>query len=113
MNIYKLLPIELQTKVKYFVLEHPTANMIKDEIRRLRCDEYYTFRDKQNKIFCKIDGRYHFCNEYFLKLKKNRSIVVYGDYDEDIDSESSDEYLDEVFHRMFFVSSSSSSDDDE
>ena len=54
-----------------------------------------------------------FCNEYFLKLKKNRSIVVYGDYNEDIDSESSDEYLDEVFHRMFFVSSSSSSDDDE
>jgi hypothetical protein len=52
-----------------------------------------------------------------LRLKKNRSIVVYGDYDEyedeDIDSETSDEYLDEVFHRMFFVSSSSSSDDDE
>lgn len=117
MEIFNMLPPEISNKIKYYVLEHPIAKIIKDEIERLRCDEYYTFRDKQNKIFCKIDGRDHFCNEYVLRLKKNRSIVVYGDYDEyedeDIDSETSDEYLDEVFHRMFFVSSSSSSDDDE
>ena len=39
MDIYRLLPSELQTKVKYFVLQHPIAEIIKDEIERLRCDE--------------------------------------------------------------------------
>jgi len=117
MDIYNNLPIELQNKIKYFVLEHPVAKIIKDEIQRLRCDEYYTFRDKQNKIFCKIDGRDHFYNEYFRMFKKSRSIVVYGgcdeyEYEDSEDSESSDEYLNDVFHRMFFVSSSTSDDDE-
>ena len=35
MEIYRLLPSELQTKVKYFVLQHPIAEIIKDEIERL------------------------------------------------------------------------------
>ena len=86
----------------------------------MRCDEYYTFRDKQNKIFCKIDGRCFFANEYFRQYIRNkeinRSIVVYegrDEYEDSDDSETSDEYLDEVFHSMFMVNSSSSSDDDE
>ena len=114
MDMLNLLPAEVVNKIKYYVLEHPIAKIIKDEIQRLRCDEYYTFRDKQNKIFCKIDGRDHFYNEYFLKLKKSRSIVVYGGCDEFEyeDSESSDEYLDDVFHRTFFVSSNTSDDDE-
>ena len=56
MEILKLLPAELQNKVKYLVLEHPVANIIKDDISRLRCDELYTFRDKYGKVFCKVDG---------------------------------------------------------
>jgi hypothetical protein len=31
MDIYSLLPTELQNKVKYFVLEHPVAKIIKDD----------------------------------------------------------------------------------
>ena len=73
MEIFNMLPPEISNKIKYYVLEHPIAKIIKDEIERLRCDEYYTFRDKQNKIFCKIDGRDHFCNEYFLRLKKTEA----------------------------------------
>jgi hypothetical protein len=80
------------------VLEHPTAKIIKDEIHRLRCDEYYTFKDKGGRVFCKVDGRDHFLGEYFLWLK--------GD-------DTSEEYMDEVFNRMFMFSSSSSSDEDE
>ena len=98
MDIYNLLPTELQNKVKYLVLEHPVAKIIKDEIHRLRCDEYYTFRDKENKVFCKVDGRDHFVGECFLK------------YRDGLDSDTSDEYLDDVFHKIFFVSSSSDED---
>ena len=57
MNIYSLLPRELHNKIKYFVLEHPVAKIIKDDIERLRCDEYYVFEDKNGKIVCKVDGR--------------------------------------------------------
>jgi hypothetical protein len=32
MDIYNLLPSELQNKVKYYVLEHPTAKIIKEGI---------------------------------------------------------------------------------
>ena len=98
MDIYSLLPTELQNKVKYLVLEHPVAKIIKDEISRLRCNEYYTFRDKQGQLFCKIDGRDHFVGEYFLKYRGGT------------DSDTTDEYLDDVFHKMFFVSSSSDED---
>ena len=100
--IYDNLPSELQNKIKYYVLEHPIARIIKYKIRRLRCDEYYTFKDKNNKTFCKVDGRDYFLGEYFLRFKES-----------DAYSETSDEYMDEVFHRMFFVSSSSSSSDEE
>ena len=132
MDIYNLLPSELQNKVKYYVLEHPTAKVIKEEIERLRCDEYYVFRDKDGKVFCKVDGRLFFCNEYFRKFKKRKdkshSIVVYADVaeHEEVDVEAthsdttegdgsatSDEYLDEIFERMFFVSSATSSDDED
>jgi hypothetical protein len=109
MDIYSLLPIELQNKVKYLVLEHPVAKIIKDEIRRLRCDEYHTFRDEQGHVFCKIDGRDFLASEYFRQLNKKKDdhtkgVMGYADTDSD------DECLDEVFERMFFVSSSSDED---
>jgi hypothetical protein len=119
MNI-DMLPSEIQNKIKYCVLEHPCAKIVKDVIEMLRCNEYHTFRDTQKRVFCKINGRDFFASEYFRKFKKkmDRSIIVYGgvaesdDTDSD-DATSSDEYIDEIFNRMFFVSSSSSSDDDD
>ena len=102
MEIYNLLPVELQNKIKYYVIQHPIATIISEEINELRCNEYYTIRDKDNRIFCKIDGRDFFCGEYFLKHKKNANT----------DTDATDEYLDEVFDRMFFVSSSSSDDEE-
>ena len=115
-EIYNLLPIELQNKVKYLVLEHPVAKIIKDEIRRLRCDEYHTFRDEQGRVFCKIDGKDFFCNEIFRRIKNRRSKIIQIIHPdgsiEDVDSDDSsdDEYLDDVFHKMLFVSSSSDED---
>ena len=38
MDIYNELPVELQRKVHYFILEHPTARIIKDELERLNCN---------------------------------------------------------------------------
>ena len=95
MDMYNKLPIELQRKNNYYVLEHPTARIIKDKIKELKCNDYYTFRDKENKIFCKIDGRDHFTHQYFLKFRKK----YYNDSDStDSDgSATSDEDLDEVF----------------
>ena len=72
-SIYDNLPSEIQNKIKYYVLEHPLARIIKDEIRRLRCDEYYTFKDKNNRVFCRVDGRDHFLGEYFLRFKEEIS----------------------------------------
>ena len=98
METYSLLPKEIQNKIKYLVLEHPIAKIIKDEIQRLRCDEYYVFRDKNKKVICKIDGRDFFCNEYFRQYK-----------DADSSTSSVD---DDLFHTMFDVSSTSDDDDD-
>jgi hypothetical protein len=112
-EIYNLLPIELQNKVKYLVLEHPVAKIIKDEIRRLRCDEYHTFRDEQGRVFCKIDGKLFFANQYFYtfdkRKDKNRAVMN----SEDDSSATSDEYMNDVFDRLFFVSSTSSSSDED
>ena len=118
MDIYNLLPVELQNKVKYLVLEHPVAKIIKDEILRLRCDERYTFRDKQGHVFCKIDGKDFFCNEVFRRIKNRRNKIIQIIHPdgsiEDVDSDDSsdDEHLDEIFERMFFVSSATSSDEE-
>lgn len=110
MEIYNLLPRELQDKIKYYVLEHPTARIIKEKIQELRCDEYFVFRDKQNKVFCKVDGKDHFAGEYFLTIKRD------GDADSDTTegdgSATSDDYADAVFNRMFFVSSTTSDDEE-
>ena len=102
MDIYNLLPSELQNKVKYYVLEHPTAKIIKEEIERLRCDEYYVFRDKEGKVFCKVDGRDFLASECFRQFNKKK---------DDTDSDTSDEDLDEICERVFSVSSATSSDD--
>ena len=89
------------------MLEHPTAKIITEEIEGLRCDEYYVFRDKEGKVFCRVDGRDYFASEYFRQFNKKK-----GDTEGD-GSSTSDEYLDEIFERMFFVSSSTSSDDED
>ena len=118
MDIYSLLPNELQTKIKYYVLSHPTAEIIREQIAELRCDEFYTIRDQQGKIFFKADGRDFFCDEYFRRLKKAKSydLTVWGDALSHSDSESgtisSEEDSDGWFERLFNVSSSSTSDDD-
>ena len=100
-EFYNSLPSEIQNKIKYMVLLHPVGRIIKDEIQRLNCDEYYTFRDKDGHVFCKVDGRDHFLGEYFLRFKES-----------DTTSDTSEEYMDEVFHMMFFVTSSSSDDEE-
>ena len=61
-----MLPDEIQNKIKYYVLEHPTAVIIKEEIRRLKCDRVYKFKYAwENECLCKIDGRDFFVNEFF------------------------------------------------
>ena len=106
MEIVDLLPPEIQNKIKYFVLEHPISRLIKDKIKELRCDEYYVFRDKNKKIFCKIDGRSMFISEYFSKYKTKKH-----NYEYDSDDDSSSSVDNDLFHTMFDVSSTS--DDDE
>ena len=76
----------------------------------MQCDEYYTFRDESGRFFCKVDGRDFYTNEYFRTLKRNRSIVIYGASTE-TESDTSDEYLGDVFDRIFFVSSTTSEDE--
>ena len=98
-DVYSLLPEELQNKVKYFALEHPVAKIIKDEIQRLRCDECYIFRDKNKKIIYKIRGIDFFCNEYFRQYK-----------DDDSSTSSVD---DDLFHTMFDVSNTTTSDSED
>ena len=112
MDIYNLLPSELQNKVKYYLLEHPTAKIIKEEIERLRCDEYYVFKDKDGRVFCRVDGRDFFASEYLRLFKKSKDDSDSGTTEGD-GSATSDEYLDEIFERMFFVSSATSSDDED
>ena len=70
MEIYQNLPPEIQAKIKYYALCHPTAAIIREKISELRCDEFFTFRDKENIIFCKVDGRDFFADEYFSRIKK-------------------------------------------
>lgn len=108
MEIYRNLPPEIQAKVKYYVLSHPTAVIIREKISELRCDEFFTFRDQENRIFCKVDGRDFFADEYFSRIKKPK----HYDLAEAEESDTSGEYLDEVFERIFNVSSSTSSDDE-
>jgi hypothetical protein len=76
MEIYNLLPTELQNKIKYYVLEHPTARIIKDDISRIRCDETYYFRDMHGKLFCKVDGRDFYAGEVFRRIKNRRKKIV-------------------------------------
>ena len=97
MEIVRSLPVELQIKIKYLVLEHPVAKIIKDEIIRLRCDEYYTFRDQDRKVVCKVRGIDFFCNEYFRRFKD--------------DSSSTSSVDDDLFHSMFDISSTSSDEE--
>ena len=47
MNIYDNLTSEIQNKFEYMVLQHPIAKIIKDEIQRLHCAEYFTFKDRK------------------------------------------------------------------
>jgi hypothetical protein len=94
MDIFLKLPPELQSKVKYFALEHPTAKIIKDKMEELNCNLTFTFREKGGKAFCKIDGRDFFANEYFSQFNG--------------DSPSS--LCDATFHALFDVTSDTSDD---
>ena len=47
-ELYNSLPPEVQNKIKYYVLEHPIAKNIKDEIERLNCDLTFKFKEKAN-----------------------------------------------------------------
>ena len=97
MEIYKLLPPELQNKVKYFVLEHPVAKIIQDEIDRLNCHLTFKFKEKANgATICKVRGIDFFCNEYFVRRNDEAS------------STTSD---DDRFRSIFQVSSTSSDDE--
>lgn len=117
MEIYCLLPTELQNKIKYYVLEHPVARIIKDDISRIRCDEMYYFRDINGKLFCKVDGRDFYADEVFRRIKNRRKKIIQLIHpdgsveDVDSNSESDDEYFDEVFQRIFNVTSGSSDED--
>ena len=97
MNIYNMLPPELQNKIKYYVIEHPLARIIKDEVERLNCNITFKFREKVGgPTICKIDGRCYFTNEYFLQLN--------GDSPRTSD--------DDLFNSMFEVSDTSSDGED-
>ena len=95
MDIYLNLPPELQNKVKYFALEHPTAKVIKDTMDELNCNLAFTFKEKGGKTVCKIDGRDFFANEYFAQLN----------------DESPTPLSDEIFHTLFDVTSSTSEEE--
>ena len=69
MNIYNNLPSELQRKVKYFLLEHPCARIIKDEIIKLKCDRIYEFK-LDDKCICRIDGLDFLIQRILTSLKK-------------------------------------------
>ena len=99
MDIYNKLPIELQRKINYYVLEHPVAIIINDEIERLKCNLTFKFKDKSGVTICKINGRQFFCNEYFRQLK-------------DEDSSTSSDVDDEIFNSIFQVSSSSEDEEE-
>ena len=92
MEIYDRLPLELQRKINYYVLEHPVAKIINDEIERLSCNLTFKFKETNGITFCKINGREFFCNEYFRHLK-------------DEGSSASDD--DGIFNTIFQVSSTS------
>ena len=119
MEIYSLLPTDLQNKMKYFVLEHPVAKIIKDEIERLNCHLTFKFNDERGHLFCKVDGKLFFANQYFYTLdkRKDKNKAVMNsegiiEYDDNDSSSTSDEYMHDVFDRLFFVSSTSNSDED-
>ena len=122
MDIYNLLPTELQNKVKYLVLEHPVAKIIKDEIERLNCHLTFKFNDERGHLFCKVDGKLFFANQYFYTFNKrnkrkdkNKAVMNSEgiiEYDDNDSSSTSDEYMNDVFDRLFFVSSTSNSDED-
>ena len=94
MDIYNKLPIELQRKINYYVLEHPTAVIIKDEIERLKCNLTFKFKERSGVTICKINGRQFFCNEFFRSLK-------------DEGSSTSSDIDDDIFNSIFQVSSTS------
>ena len=78
MDIYSLLPKELQLKIKYMTLEHPTAQIMKDHIK------LYNLIYK-NKLGCFVD--YTIWHTLYASIKvedvKHYSITTNGLFDED------------------------------
>ena len=68
MEIYYDLPNDLQSKIIYYILEHPTAKMIKDEIIKLKCDRIYRFKVEGSPTIV-VDGLDFFCNTYFSQFE--------------------------------------------
>ena len=91
--------MNFKEKNNYYVLEHPVAIIINDEIERLKCNLTFKFKDKSGVTICKINGRQFFCNEYFRQLK-------------DEDSSTSSDVDDEIFNSIFQVSSSSEDEEE-
>ena len=97
MDIYNVLPPELQNKIKYYVLEHPVAKIIKDEIERLNCNITFKFKEKEGgSTICRINGLDFFANEYFLSFN--------GDSPRTSD--------DDLFNTIFETSAASSDDEE-
>ena len=99
MDILKRLPDVLQTKIKYYVLEHPCARLIRDEIERLHCDKSYRIK-MYGQVVAKIHGINYFCSEYFLQFKSSSESEVSS-------------ITSELFQAMFNPSSTSDDEDDD
>ena len=97
MNIYNNLPSELQRKIKYLLLEHPCARIIKDEIIKLKCDRIYKFK-VDDKCICRINGLDFFYTTYFEQFEKTSSCT-------------STHFHEEFFDALFDVLSDTTDDD--
>ena len=95
MNIYDNLPSELQRKIKYFLLEHPCARIIKDEIIKLKCDRIYKFKVEGTPTIV-VDGLDFFCNTYFSQFE---------------DHSTSTDFNEQLFDLLFEVTDTSDDDD--
>ena len=94
MNIYYNLPNDLQSWIIYYVLEHPTAKMIKDEIIKLKCDRIYKFKVEGTPTIV-VDGLDFFCNTYFSQFE---------------DHSTSTDFNEQLFDLLFDVTDTSDDD---
>ena len=94
MEIYYNLPNCLQSEIIYYILEHPTAKMIKDEIIKLKCDRIYKFKVEGTPTIV-VDGLDFFCNTYFSQFE---------------DHSTSTDFNEQLFDLLFEVTDTSDDD---